>query len=142
MKTYKGDKTKACSDKTSSQNKSDLKEGTSTTPPVEEKCTIGEDDFCRIHNIKASITYVSSKKWAHIKSTNSYGWRYRKVKKSICRYRLLVNKGDPIDQKTPTFTSFHGVGAGIKVVRQFCTTDGDGISASNGTKNNGLANGD
>ena len=114
MKTYKGDKTKACSDKTSSQNKSDLKEGTSTTPPVEEKCTIGEDDFCRIHNIKASITYVSSKKWAHIKSTNSYGWRYRKVKKSICRYRLLVNKDDPIDQKTPTFTSFHGVGAGTR----------------------------
>ena len=64
------------------------------------------------------------------------------MKKSICRYRLLVNKGDPINQKTPTFSSFHGVGAGIEVVRQFCTTDGDGISGSSGTMNNGLANGD
>ena len=64
------------------------------------------------------------------------------MKKSICRYRLLKNKADPINQKTPTFSSFHGVGAGIKVVKQFCTTDGDGISESIGTKNTGLANGD
>ena len=64
------------------------------------------------------------------------------VKKSVCRYRLLVNKGDPINQKTPTFSSFHGVGAGIEVVRQFCATDGDGISDSSRIMNNGSANGD
>ena len=53
-----------------------------------------------------------------------------------------MNKGDPIDLTTPTFSSFHRVAAGTGVVKQFCSTDGDGISDTVGTKNNELANGD
>ena len=79
--------TRACPDETYYQYNSGQVREMSTTPPSEEKCNIGGDDVCSTHNIKASIIYVSSKKWSLIKSliksTNSYGWRYQKVKKTI-----------------------------------------------------------
>ena len=61
------------------------------------------------------------------------------------RQRLLMNKADPTNSKTPTFStfsSFHRLGAGTGVERQFCTTDGDGISDIVGTMSDGLAKGD
>ena len=114
---------------------------TITTPPIDEKCEIGKDSICRTHGIKASSIYVSSKKWSR-KSDNSFGWKYQKVKKTICKFRSIENKKNSVDQTTPTFSNIQGVGAGFEVEKTFRTPEDDGISDMAGTMHGGLANGD
>ena len=114
----------------------------STTPPGEEKCNFGNNEVCITHNIKASIIYVSSKKWSLIKSTNSYGWKYQKVRKLICRHRSIGTKGDSINSKTPTFKNLQWWGTKTGLKKTLRTLDDDGISGGPEKVQNGLANGD
>ena len=136
-----GEDIKASSDNSSHHHNLGQMMRKNTTPPIEEKCEIGKDNMCRTHGIKAAIIYVSSKKWSP-KSKNSYGWKYQKVRKTICKLRSVENKGSSVDQKTPTFTSIQGVGARTGVVKTFGTPEDDGISGMTGTMHEGLAKGD
>ena len=136
-----GEDIKASNDNSSHHHNLGQMRRTITTPPIDEKCEIGKDSICRTHGIKASSIYVSSKKWSR-KSDNSFGWKYQKVKKTICKFRSIENKENSVDQTTPTFSNIQGVGAGFEVEKTFRTPEDDGISDVTGNMHEGLANGD
>ena len=132
----------ACPDTTPDEYSPGQEEGVSTTTPSEEKCIFGDNEVCITHSIKASIVYVSSKKWSLIKSTNSYGWKYQKVRKQICRHRSFGTRGDQNISKTPTFKNLQWWGNRSGIEKTLRTLDGARISGGPEGKENGLANGD
>ena len=111
-------------------------EGETTAPPVDVKCSFTGNDVCVVHGIKASITMVSSKKWEFIVSKQSFGWKYRKVKKLSCRHRGGDLSGHFSTSRTPTL---------IKHYNSEINFPGEGDSSINekaGLANFGVRNGD
>ena len=56
------------------------------------QCTFDINKICVIHNVHASITSVTSKKWGYLKNKKGYGWINKKVEKLTCRTGLEIRR--------------------------------------------------